>query len=241
MNECTGVQLDPRQAGPSAVLLFAAWMTTHWRLASAATRSHRVGIREQKLSFIDFRTPAAGFDQPLELWLACHDRVRRMTSLLERLHEHLQLHGADESARVTATSICRYFDEAAPRHHEDEEVDLFPLLRRLLPVRAPEQEAAVTAALRRLESDHVELGRLWRQAREILKAIESGQPALPEPELVKRFVAGYRQHCELEDTVIAGALQRCLGDADLDAIGEAMAERRGVDWTHLHSSRNGRK
>jgi hemerythrin-like domain-containing protein len=191
------------------------------------------------LTFIDFRTPAAGFDQPLELWLACHDRVRRMTGLLERLHEHLKEHGANDAARVTATTIRRYFEEAAPRHHEDEEVDLFPLLRRLLPQKAPQDERAVLAALQRLESDHVALGKVWQRLRPALQAIESGEEAPLERDLVQQFASGYRQHCEIEDTVIAAALRRCLDDADLDAVGQAMAERRGVDWTHLHSSRSG--
>ena len=193
------------------------------------------------MALIDFRTPAAGFDQPLELWLACHDRVRRMASLLERLHEHMREMGADEAAQVTAASIRRYFDEAAPRHHEDEEVDLFPLLRRLLPQKAPADEAEVTATLERLEREHVELGKLWQELRAVLVAIESGEAAPLAADLVQRFAAGYRQHCEIEDTVIASALRRCLGDVDLDAIGQAMAERRGVDWTHLHSSRNGNR
>lgn len=189
------------------------------------------------MSFIDFRTPAAGFDQPLELWLACHDRVRRMTSLLERLQEHLKEEGADESARVTATSIRRYFDEAAPRHHEDEEADLFPLLRRLLPTRAPRNAQAVSAALDRLEAEHVEMGKLWQTLRLPLEAIERGENVPLEEAMVQRFASSYRQHCEIEDTVVADALKRCLGDVDLDAVGQAMAERRGVDWTHLHSSR----
>ena len=191
------------------------------------------------MALIDFRTPAAGFDQPLELWLACHDRVRRMTGLLERLREHLQDKGTDDAAQVTATSIRRYFDEAAPRHHEDEEVDLFPLLRRLLPEKAPADEAKVTAALGQLEYEHVELGKLWQEVRATLLAIEAGQPASLDPGLVQRFASGYRQHCELEDTVVADALKRCLRDVDLDALGQSMAERRGVDWTHLHSSLNG--
>jgi hemerythrin-like domain-containing protein len=195
--------------------------------------------REDTVALIDFRTPAAGFDQPLQLWLACHDRVRRMTSLLERLHEHMQSGGADEAAQVTAASILRYFDEAAPRHHEDEEVDLFPLLRRLLPAKAPADEAVVTAALHRLQGDHVELGKLWQELRVTLQAIAAGQPARLEPAFVQRFAAGYRQHCEVEDTVVADALKRCLGEVHLDALGQSMAERRGVDWTHLHSSRNG--
>lgn len=190
------------------------------------------------MAFIDFRTPAAGFDQPLELWLACHDRVRRMANLLERLREHLLVNGADESARVTSTSIRRYFDEAAPRHHEDEEVDLFPLLRKLLPAKAPRKTKAVVAALDRLESEHVELGRLWQTVRALLEAIESGRNVALEAELVQKFATGYRQHCELEDTVIADALRHCLGAQELAAVGQAMAERRGVDWTQLHGSRS---
>jgi hemerythrin-like domain-containing protein len=193
-----------------------------------------------ELSIIDFRTPAAGFDQPLELWLACHDRVRRMTGLLERLREHLKLMGADDAARVTATTIRRYFDEAAPRHHDDEEIDLFPLLRRLLPQKAPAEAPTVNAALARLESDHVELGKVWQALRPALEEIEQGKAATLDELAVRRFADGYRGHCELEDTVIADALRLCLVEADLDALGQAMAERRGVDWTHLHSSRSGR-
>lgn len=189
------------------------------------------------MALIDFRTPAAGFDQPLELWLACHDRVRRMASLLERLHEHMREKGADDAAQVTATSIRRYFDEAAPRHHEDEEVDLFPLLRRLLPQKAAADAAAVIGALDRLQAEHVELGKLWQQVRAVLLAIEAGRPVALDADLVQRFASGYRRHCEVEDTVVADALKRCLGGIDLDALGQSMAERRGVDWTHLHSSR----
>lgn len=160
-----------------------------------------------------------------------------MASLLERLVEHVADKGADDAAQVTASAVLRYFDEAAPRHHEDEEVDLFPLLRRVLPSRAPADTESVLAALKRLESDHVELGAVWQQLRLQLKAIEAGQAAALDPAAVERFASGYRQHCEIEDSVIAGALEKCLADIDLDALGQAMAERRGVDWTHLHSSR----
>ncbi len=164
-----------------------------------------------------------------------------MTSLLERLREHIAANGADEPARVTATSIRRYFDEAAPRHHEDEEVDLFPLLRRLLPAKAPRKARSVNAALDRLENDHVEMGKLWQSLRTVLEAIERGESIELDAQLVQQFATRYREHCEVEDTVIAEALKRCLGAQDLDAVGQAMAERRGIDWTHLHSSRNGRK
>lgn len=203
----------------------------------SATVSQPVRGGEEGLSIIDFRMPAAGFDQPLELWLACHDRVRRMTGLLERLREHVAHIGADDAARVTATTIRRYFVEAAPRHHQDEEVDLFPLLRRRLPEKAPGRAAQVNATIERLEADHVALGKVWDRLLPVLEAIERGEAAALNADDVRVFADGYRGHCEVEDTVVADALRLCLADADLDALGQAMAERRGVDWTHLHSSR----
>ena len=42
--------------------------------------------------------PAAGFDQPFEMLLACHQRVDRMLRLLQRLAPHLATHGADAEA-----------------------------------------------------------------------------------------------------------------------------------------------
>ncbi len=191
------------------------------------------------MSIIDFRTPAAGFDQPLELWLACHDRVRRMTGLLERLREHVARAGADDAARVTAATIRRYFTEAAPRHHQDEEIDLFPLLRRQLPDKAATRASEVNAAIDRLEADHVALGQVWERLLPALETIERGEPAALDADDVRAFTDGYRSHCEVEDTVIADALRICITDADLDAVGQSMAERRGVDWTHLHGSRTG--
>mgnify|MGYP001765205654 CR=1 FL=1 len=64
------------------------------------------------MASIDFRTPGAGFDQPLDLWQACHERVLRMCTLLQRLQEHLRTRDVDGDAKVTAVSVLRYFDEA---------------------------------------------------------------------------------------------------------------------------------
>lgn len=186
---------------------------------------------------IDFRTPAAGFDQPLELWLACHERVRRMCTLLQRLLEHLREQGADEQARVTAASIRRYFDEAAPRHHEDEEIDLFPRLLQRLEGRTDSEAAGVRNAIALLESDHREMGRLWSILREALGAIEGGDAAALDEAVVGLFVSRYRSHCEVEDTVIAPALKRALSEQELEAVGRAMAQRRGIDWDEIAAPR----
>lgn len=179
---------------------------------------------------IDFRTPAAGFDRPLALWQACHVRVLRMAGLTERLREHLCAHPVDEIAQTTATSIRRYFNEAAARHHEDEERDIFPRLRARLPA---DSATSLRAVLDTLEEDHEMLGRLWRTLDAALAAIERGEAAELDEATVLLFVSGYRRHCEVEDTAIASALARHLTPEDIAAIGQAMAARRGVDWADL--------
>lgn len=189
------------------------------------------------MASIDFRTPAAGFDQPLELWLACHDRVRRMCALLQRLLEHVRDSGVDEQAKVTAVSIRRYFDEAAPRHHEDEEVDLFPRLLARLEGRTESEATGVRNAVALLETDHREIGRLWSVLREALNAIEGGDAGAFDEAVVALFVTRYRSHCEIEDTVIAPALRRALPEQELEAVGRAMAQRRGVDWDEIAAPR----
>ncbi len=185
------------------------------------------------VSIVDFSTPAAGFDQPLALWNACHDRVRRMIGLLQRLSEHMEKSGVDSDARVTATSIRRYFDEAAPRHHEDEELDLFERLRNRLDQLEPPQAAKVSGALSRLLDDHVELHAMWDALRRPLADIERGKAATLDEATVALYVSRYRSHMEIEEGVIEPALKRVLTRRDLEAIGKAMAQRRGVDWSDL--------
>ncbi|RYF75253.1 MAG: hemerythrin domain-containing protein, partial [Comamonadaceae bacterium] len=73
-----------------------------------------------------FNAPGVGFEQPFAMLEACHERVQRTLALLGRLRGHVQAHGADEPARQAARDVLRYFDIAAPLHHEDEELHVFP-------------------------------------------------------------------------------------------------------------------
>ena len=74
------------------------------------------------------RSPSAGFDQPFEMLGACHERVQRTLDLLQRLQTYLAEQGVDDSARQAARDVLRYFDIAAPLHHQDEERHVFPPL-----------------------------------------------------------------------------------------------------------------
>jgi hemerythrin-like domain-containing protein len=180
---------------------------------------------------IGFSSPTAGYDQPIEMWLGCHHRIARMSSLLQRLVDHLKYHPVDRQAGITAASIRRYFEEAAPRHHEDEEIDLFP---RLLEKLRDQPDAPATekmdAAIRSLRSDHVEMHDLWLQMRARLLEVEAGKDPRFDDAQVMLFVTRYRAHIEIEDGLLAPAFKRLFKARDLREIGRAMAARRGVDW-----------
>ena len=72
--------------------------------------------------------PAAGFEEPFGMLAACHERMQRMLALLARLRTHVASHGPDAQAQQAARDVMRYFDQAAPQHHRDEELHVFPPL-----------------------------------------------------------------------------------------------------------------
>ena len=178
-------------------------------------------------STIGFRSPAAGFDDPLELWLACHRRVERFCALLQRLPPHLATQGADEQAREAAQSIRRYFNEAAPRHHLDEEADLFVRLRERVPAA---DAAGIAAVLQDLAAEHAAFDGRWRTLDAALAEIAAGRIAPLAAADCTAFAAAYAAHIALEEGPVLDALRRWLTAEDWAALGLAMAARRGARW-----------
>jgi hemerythrin-like domain-containing protein len=190
---------------------------------------------------IDFRLPAEGFAQPLALWMACHQRGQRVALLLQRLFAHLAQHGPSDATRVTSAEVTRYLTEAAPRHHADEDVDLFPRLRRRLEAHAgPLPEADQTVhALDRLARDHSLLEDLWDRVRAALRHADQSTPTTEHVACAEEFVGRFIQHHYAEDLTVGHAASLLLQPSDLAEIGAAMAARRGTTWAAL-SSPNGR-
>lgn len=170
------------------------------------------------------RTPESSFDDPLGLLQACHERVERMLRLLGRLGEHLAQVGCDEQAEQAARDIMRYFDQAAPAHHEDEERHVLPALR----ARGGEHAALAD----RLHTDHEAMAVSWAMLRADLMALIEGRARTAD--LADRtsawapFVHSYREHIALEESQ---AYPLTLSDLDISMrgqIGAEMAQRRGV-------------
>lgn len=171
--------------------------------------------------------PAAGFEAPFEMLATCHERVERMLKLQARLQQHLLDKGCDDAARQAARDVMRYFDLAAPLHHQDEELHVFPAL-----LAGP--DAALRALVTRLIQDHRQMEVAWQEARRVLAVIaesgEQGWAALTPAQTadLNRFAALYGQHLDDEDRVVYPAAQATLSAGAVQAMSEDMMQRRGV-------------
>ena len=123
-------------------------------------------IHLHTLTLPGHRAPGAGYEAPFEMLDACHERVERMLSLLQRLRTHLTTSGWDVQAAEAARDVLRYFNEAAPRHHEDEERHVFPAVLAApdapIPARTGTGDGtSLHAVVRRLLQDHADMHTRW--------------------------------------------------------------------------------
>ena len=140
-----------------------------------------------------------------------------------RLEEYLQRHGSDTQAQDAATDVLRYFDLAAPLHHEDEERHVLPVLRAV-------GQAAIADAL---QADHIQMSADWAAIRADLQKIQQhiGLTGAEMEAAGKRwhaFSALYAKHIQREEASAYPEVLRHLSTTQLNAMGQDMATRRGV-------------
>jgi hemerythrin-like domain-containing protein len=169
--------------------------------------------------------PTVGFEAPLEMLSACHGRIEDQCATLRRLQAHLPSHGSDEQARAAATALMRYFDLSAKQHHRDEEQDLFPALVESMAGSDPVCVRELTAGL---AAEHRELEVRWRRLRAVLERVVEGERVSLSVEEVEAFAGLYARHIQREEQELLPMAARLLGDEDLERIGRAMRERRGI-------------
>jgi hemerythrin-like domain-containing protein len=168
-----------------------------------------------------YPAPGAGFDQPFEMLYACHQRVERTLDLLGRLSAHLGTHGADAQAQQAARDVMRYFDLAAPHHHEDEERHVLPCLR----------DRGHAALAERVLREHAAMAVAWAEVRGVLLGIEQGRCEIDHAAIAQRwlaFAALYREHIALEECEVFPLARERIDTDGLRAMTDEMARRRGV-------------
>jgi pyridoxamine 5'-phosphate oxidase len=169
---------------------------------------------------------APGFDQPLAVLKHCHDRIRKQLTTLEKLLPHLTQNGADKEAQQAATAVLRYFQNAAPLHHEDEENDLLPELKKT----AQAQDAMLLAdLLPTILQQHGLMAEQWHKLEKQLTDIASGTSSDLNHADIAEFIAIYQEHMRIEETQIAPMAARIFSLVQMQALGAAMQNRRGIN------------
>ncbi|MCZ8292674.1 MAG: hemerythrin domain-containing protein [Hylemonella sp.] len=170
-----------------------------------------------------FNAPAVGFEAPYEMLAACHERVQRSLDLLGRLVDYVGNQGHDAQTRSAAADVLRYFDLAAPLHHQDEEQHVFPLL-------LAQGDVALRATVQRLQADHRQMEALWAGVREaLLRWREPGcqeTVAADTMEAITRFRGLYAGHIDAEEGLVFPAARAAMSAAALGAMGAEMQARR---------------
>jgi hemerythrin-like domain-containing protein len=169
------------------------------------------------------------FSDPLGVLRDCHRRIERFLEVLTTVAERAKDGALDDASREALEVALQYFREAAPKHTADEEVSLFPRLRASHAEHTPEACAIIAP----LEVDH-EVARAAHVTVEELGARWLTAAHLPPVAIAAfawnvRHLAGlYKPHIAVEDEILFPLARTLLAPADLVAIGQEMAERRGV-------------
>lgn len=166
------------------------------------------------------------FFDPTELLSDCHRRIEMFLGTLEKVAALIE-HPLAEDTRQALESALRYFREAAPKHTADEEISVFPRLRR-----SDDSEVkGALAMLDSLEQEHRRVNELHARVDMLGKrCLEKGN--LP-PSEAKQFrdavadlVSIYKEHIRMEDDLVFPIAARILSKADKAIIAAEMSARR---------------
>ncbi len=170
-----------------------------------------------------FDAPAVGFEQPYEMLAACHARLQRSLDLLARLVRHIDTQGHDAQTRSAAADVLRYFDLAAPLHHEDEERHVFPALR-------ARGDAELVALVQRLQAEHRQMASQWSALRETLALWCQPGCTQAVDATTRGTINGFRQlhtgHLAAEENQVFAAAQAAMSASTQEAMGREMQARR---------------
>jgi hemerythrin-like domain-containing protein len=171
-----------------------------------------------------------GFDEPIGLLGDCHRRIEAFLGALQKVQQQAGSGPLSEQHRKAVEASLNYFRTAGPRHNEDEENSLFPLLRQSSDPRVHEALAAMDALEaehRTASASHQRVETLYVQWIEVGSLADVQRQTLAK--LLDELVALYQRHIDLEDHVIFPLAAEVLNPEQLEKVGKEMAGRRGID------------
>jgi hemerythrin-like domain-containing protein len=157
----------------------------------------------------------------------CHRRIERFLAVLVKIAREKKGAALDDREREALQSALEYFRLSGPRHTADEEESLFPRMRSCA------DAAEALASIDALHADHLiadkahaevdDLASRWLQEGGISSA-QAGRLAV----LLESLALLYARHITVEDKELFPTAAKMLGRGDIEAIGEEMARRRGL-------------
>lgn len=170
---------------------------------------------------------APSFDHPLEMLHACHGKILRQCDTLKLIYDHLASYGCDADVQQAAQGMLRYFDSAGRFHHQDEELNLFPVLRCCTNT----DQLRLNGLLEHLLLEHVVMMTAWEDLRGLLLKLAEGEnTALPKT-LVEHFISSHTAHIAIEEAELLPLAAQLLSTSQLMQLGCSMAERRCIKHT----------
>lgn len=169
------------------------------------------------------------FSDPLGLLNDCHQRIRYFLNVLITVCEQSADKQLAPDQRIALEKSLWYFREAGPRHTEDEEKSLFPILRaKNIPrVRiALEKIEKLEADHRQAEADHDDvdsIGHRW-----LTDGALSREDFRQMKILLANLLRLYRRHLVMEEAEIFSLADGVLSRSEKDLVGQEMAARRGL-------------
>lgn len=174
---------------------------------------------------------APDFTDPLGLLVHCHVKIELQLEALEKAVRMLANDDGEATpfAMAIIAAARSHFSGPAVRHTADEEVSLFPRLRRF----ASDSENGLLAALKVLEGQHQNLDVVHAKFDELIDLAgpepEPGQLDVDELELTVGELLGiYRPHIQMENEIVYPEAARILSPAEILAVGQEMRARRGL-------------
>jgi hemerythrin-like domain-containing protein len=169
------------------------------------------------------------FRNPLGLLSDCHRRIERFLDGLIVISEEAQGNKLSDVEHQQFEVGLRYFREAAPKHTLDEEDSLFPRLR----LHQDRESLTAFALLDSLHADHTEAEIKHQRVDDLGRAWLTDERLSPDHariliSLLRELRTTYEKHIAVEDNDLFPLAGRILDRAELEAIAQEMAGRRGL-------------
>jgi hemerythrin-like domain-containing protein len=156
---------------------------------------------------------------PLEFIARDHRAERVVCDHLDRLA------AGDRLRRADIESALRFLRDDLPHHLDDEELDLFPVLRRRC-----EADDEIDKAIARLTSDHAHAAVDTPTVIAVLDGQLRKKRPLSDTEChsLSAYAAHARRHLTLENAVVLPLARLRLSKKDQTQMAARMAQRRGL-------------